>query len=139
MTMDDGLMKKVLLESKVIAVVGHSDKPNRTSYRIAQYMRDAGYTIYAVNPTVDMIDGEKSYPTLADVPEKIDIVNVFRRSEFLLDIVKESIAIDAQTVWAQLDVYSPIAATTARNAGVNIVMNRCIKIEHLRLGIPVPH
>lgn len=137
--MNDDLMKKILLEAKVIAVVGHSDKPSRTSYRIAQYMRDAGYTVYAVNPTVEMIDGQKSYATLAEVPEKIDIVNVFRRSEFLLDIVKESIELQIPTVWAQLDVFSPAAATTARNADMNIVMNRCIKIEHLRLGIPVPH
>ena len=98
---DDQAMRDVLAKARVIAVVGHSDRPYRTSYRIAQYLRRAGYTVYPVNPTVTEIDGQPSYPTLADVPESIDIVNVFRRSEYLADVVDQAIAVGAKAVWAQ--------------------------------------
>ena len=80
---DDMMQRAILADAKVIAVVGYSDDPSRTSYQIGSFLKDVGYTVYAVNPTVDSIDGEKSYASLADVPEPIDIVNVFRRSEFL--------------------------------------------------------
>jgi hypothetical protein len=90
--------KRLLEQAKTIAVVGHSDDPQRTSYRIAHYLRRMGYKVYAVNPMVDEIDGEKSYPSLADVPEPIDIVNVFRRSEYLADIVRQAIAVKAKAV-----------------------------------------
>lgn len=132
---DDNTMHKVLSEAKTIAVVGHSDNPARTSYQIAQYLRDAGYTVYPVNPTVQTIDGETSYASLADVPEPIDIVNVFRRSAYLAGVVEDAIAIQPKAIWAQLGVEDEEARQAALDAGIHIATNRCIKVEHRRLGI----
>lgn len=126
-------MREILNRSKVIAVVGHSDKPHRTSYRIAEYLRDAGYKVYAVNPTVDEIDGEKSYASLAEIPEPIDIVNVFRRSEYLDGVVQEAIAVNAKSIWAQLGVADENAAQRATEADIPMVMDTCIKVAHARL------
>ncbi len=95
---DDNAMRDVLTNSKVIAVVGHSDKPDRTSYRIAQFLRQVGYKVYPVNPMVSEIDGQPSYASLKVIPETVDIVNVFRRSEYLPEIVDEAIAVNAKTV-----------------------------------------
>jgi uncharacterized protein len=133
---DDNAMRDVLIHAKVIAVVGHSNKPERTSYRIAQFLRETGYTVYPVNPMVSEIDGQPSYASLRDLPEIVDIVNVFRRSEYLPEIVEEAIAVNAQTVWAQLGVYDEPSAQKALNAGLNVVMDACIKIEYLRLKVP---
>lgn len=130
---NDDQIKTILEDSKVVAVVGHSDKPFRTSYQIAQYLRNAGYTVYAVNPTIDQIDGEKSYASLAEVPEPIDIVDVFRRSVFLPDIIDESIAVNAKHVWTQLGVYDQEAGEKALEAGLGVVMDKCMKIEYRRL------
>ena len=132
---NDAAMREVLAGAQVIAVVGHSDNPARTSYQIARYLRRAGYTVYPVNPTVNHIDGQPSYASLKDVPAQIDIVNVFRRSEHLPDIVDEAIAAGAKTVWAQLGVADEDAAQKALSAGLYIAMNTCIKVDHMRLGI----
>jgi len=132
---DDTMMKQVLSQAKTIAVVGHSDKAHRTSYQIAQYLRYANYTVYAVNPTVDEIDGEKSYASLADIPVPIDIVNVFRRSEYLEDIVNQAVELGVGSIWAQLGVDDPEARATALDADINIATDRCIKVEHRRLAI----
>ena len=133
---DDGAMRQVLQQAQVIAVVGHSDKPGRTSYRIAQFLRQVGYRVYAVNPTVAEIDGQPCYGSLGQVPEPIDIVNVFRRADYLPDIVEEAIATNAKTLWAQLGINHPAAAQAAQAAGLNVVMDACIKIEHRRLIEP---
>jgi uncharacterized protein len=127
---DPQAMRELLTRAQVVAVVGHSDKPYRTSYRIAQYLRQAGYTVYAINPTVSTIDGRPSYATLADVPEPIDIVNVFRRSEHLPQVVAEAIAVGAKAVWAQLGVVDAGARQAALDAGLAVAMDRCIKVEH---------
>ncbi|ARV63185.1 CoA-binding protein [Nostocales cyanobacterium HT-58-2] len=132
---DDSVMRDVLTCAQVIAVVGHSDKPDRTSYQIAQFLRRAGYTVYPVNPLVKEIDQKPSYSSLRDVPEPIDIVNVFRRSQYLSEIVDEAIATHAKTIWAQLGISDELSAQKAIAAGLNVVMNACIKIEYLRLGI----
>ena len=129
----DAELRDLLQSARVIAVVGHSDNPARTSYRIAAYLRRAGYTIYPVNPTVETIDGQPSYPSLADVPEPIDIVDVFRRSEFLPGVVEAAIAVGAKAVWGQLGVTHPDAQRLADAANLPLVMDRCIKIEHQRL------
>ncbi|MAS37620.1 MAG: CoA-binding protein [Anaerolineaceae bacterium] len=129
----DKAMRIALEQAKVIAVVGHSDKPHRTSYRIAQYLRQVGYTVYPVNPTVMEIDGQPSYESLEAIPEPIDIVNVFRRSEHLSDIVDEAIRVGAKVVWAQLGVVDEQARQKALDAGMDVAMNRCIKIEHASL------
>ena len=132
---DDQALRDVLTQAKTIAVVGHSDRPHRTSYQIAQFLRRAGYTVYPVNPTVTDIDGQPCYPTLEAVPEAIDIVNVFRQPQHLPEVTEAAIAIGAKTLWAQLGIDHPQAAQQALEAGLNVVMNSCIKIEYLRLGI----
>jgi predicted CoA-binding protein len=132
---DDNARRGVLINAKVIAVVGHSDKPDRTSYRIAQFLRGVGYKVYPVNPGVSEIDGQPCYSSLNDVPEPVDIVNVFRRSEYLPAIVDEAIAVNAKTVWAQLGVSDELSAQKALDAGLNIVMDACIKVEYRRLRV----
>ncbi len=132
---DDNAMRDVLINAKVIAVVGHSDKPERTSYGIAQFLRGVGYKVYPVNPVVSEIDGQPCYSSLKDVPEPVDIVNVFRRSEYLSAIVDEAIAVNAKTVWAQLGVSDELSAQKALDAGLNIVMDACIKVEYRRLRV----
>lgn len=130
---DNDSLRQLLEDAKVIAVVGHSDKPSRTSYRIAQYLRAAGYKVYPVNPTVDEIDGEKSYASLDAIPEAIDIVDVFRRSEFLEGVVADAARVGAKAVWGQLGVRDDKAAAKAEEAGLDMVMDRCIKVDHARL------
>jgi predicted CoA-binding protein len=125
--------RELLQNSKTIAVVGHSDKPGRTSYQIAQFLRRAGYTVYPVNPSLKEIEGQAVYATLADVPVKIDIVNVFRQSEFLPGVVEEAIAVGAGAVWAQLGVEHAQAAAQAEAAGLPLVMDTCIKVAYLDL------
>lgn len=132
---DDTAMRAVLANSRVIAVVGYSDRPDRPSYRIAQFLRQAGYAVYPVNPTLKEIDGQPCYAALADVPEAIDIVNVFRRSEYLGAIVDEAIEVGAKTVWAQLGISDDRAVQKALAAGLNVAANTCIKIDYLRLNI----
>ena len=129
------LMRQVLTQTQVIAVVGHSDKPHRTSYQIAQFLRQVGYKVYPVNPTVPEIDGQPSFPSLDAIPESIDLVNVFRRSEYLPEIVEQSIILEIPTIWAQLGISEPVSAEKALSAGLNVVMDTCIKVEYLRLGI----
>lgn len=130
---DDNTLRDVLTAAKAIAVVGHSDKPERTSYQIAQFLRKVGYIVIPVNPTVSEIDGQPCYASLRDVPEPIDLVNIFRRSEYLPQIVEDAIAIKAKTIWAQLGIYDEVSAQTALGAGLNVVMDACIKIEYNRL------
>mgnify|MGYP001411115795 CR=1 FL=1 len=130
----DGAAQRAILEAaEVIAVVGYSDDPSRTSYQIGQFLKDVGYKVYAVNPMVKSIDGEPAYASLADVPEKIDIVNVFRRSEFLAGVVDEAIAVGAPVVWAQLGVSDPAAAAKGEAAGTSVIMNTCIKVSYMSL------
>ena len=127
---DTQKQRDILASAKVVAVVGYSDDPRRTSNQIGRYLKNAGYKVYAVNPTVEQVDGEKSYPTLADVPEPIDIVNVFRRPEYLSGVVDDAIGVGAKVVWAQLGISDQEAARKAEAAGVDIIMNNCIKVTH---------
>ena len=126
-------LKTLLEEAQTIAVVGLSDKPERASYGVAQYLQKAGYRIIPVNPMIDQVLGEKAYPSLRDIPEKVDIVDIFRRSEDVMPIVEDAIAIGAPTVWMQLGVINPEAAAKAEAAGLNVVMDRCLKIDHAQL------
>jgi predicted CoA-binding protein len=123
-------LRELLKSAKVIAVVGYSDRPYRTSYSIGHYLRAAGYKVYPVNPTISEVDGVRSYASLADVPEPIDIVNVFRRAEHLGGVVDAAIAVKAKAVWAQLGVIDEEAARKAEEAGLIMVMDRCIKVDH---------
>ncbi|MBL1174754.1 CoA-binding protein [Pantanalinema sp. GBBB05] len=132
---NDQVLRQILTATRVIAVVGHSDRSDRVSYQIAQFLRQVGYTVYPVNPAVREIEGQPCYPSLHEVPEAVDIVNVFRRSQFLVGVVEEAIGIRAKTVWAQLGIADQVAAQLAQAAGLTMVMDACIKVEYWRLGI----
>ncbi|PDZ52081.1 CoA-binding protein [Bacillus sp. AFS094611] len=121
---------EVLKKSKTIAVVGLSDKPERTSYMVSKAMQDAGYRIIPVNPTVDEVLGEKAVSSLKDIKEHVDIVNVFRRSEFLMDVAKEFVEIDADVFWAQLGVQDEDTYELLKEKDYTVIMDRCIKVEH---------
>lgn len=121
---------EVLKKSKTIAVVGLSDKPERTSYMVSKAMQDAGYRIIPVNPTVDEVLGEKAVSSLKDIKEHVDIVNVFRRSEFLMDVAKEFVEIDADVFWAQLGVQDEDTYKLLKEQDYTVIMDRCIKVEH---------
>jgi len=131
--LDDNKIRQILEESKTVAVVGLSPKPERDSYEVAHYLQNAGYTIIPVNPMAEEILGEKVCPDLASIPQKVDIVDIFRRSEHVGPIVEEAIAIGAKTVWMQLGVINEEAAQKASDAGLNVVMDLCILREHRRL------
>ena len=121
---------ELLRQAKSIAVVGLSDSPMRISYDVSAYMQRQGYRIIPVNPAIISSLGEKSYPTLSEVPGKIDLVNVFRRSAFVPEIVDEAIRLKLPALWLQEGVIHEAAAEKARQAGIFVVMDRCILKEH---------
>ncbi len=123
-------MGKMLKKSKRIAVVGLSDNPERTSYMVSKAMQDSGYEIIPVNPAVSEVLGVKAVNALKDIEGHVDIVNVFRRSEFLPEIAKEFAEIDADIFWAQLGVENEEAYNFLKEKGHTVIMNRCIKVEH---------
>ncbi|AZV60005.1 CoA-binding protein [Peribacillus frigoritolerans] len=123
-------MGKMLKKSKRIAVVGLSDNPERTSYMVSKAMQDSGYEIIPVNPAVSEVLGVKAVKALKDIEGHVDIVNVFRRSEFLPEIAKEFAEIDADIFWAQLGVENEEAYNFLKEKGHTVIMNRCIKVEH---------
>ncbi|MGO4543722.1 CoA-binding protein [Paenibacillus sp. 2TAB23] len=121
---------KVILErSMTVAVVGLSDKPDRVSYMVSEAMQAKGYTIIPVNPNADSILGQKSYASLKDIPVPVDIVNVFRRSEHTPPVAQEAVAIGAKTLWLQLGISNDEAAEIAISGGLEVIMDRCIKVE----------
>ena len=126
-------LRRVLQDNRVIAVVGLSPNWNRPSYFAAKYMLEHGYTIIPVNPRQAEIMGRKSYASLRDIPVKVDIVDVFRKTEDVLPIAEEAIAIGAKVLWQQIGVVNEAAAEKARAAGLDAVLDRCVKIEHARL------
>jgi predicted CoA-binding protein len=121
---------KLLSNTKNIAVVGLSDSPLRPSYGVSAYMQSHGYKIIPVNPAIKGALGEKAVASLADVPGKIDIVDVFRRSEFVAEIVDEAIRLKVPAIWLQEGVIDERAAEKARQAGIVVVMDKCILKEH---------
>jgi predicted CoA-binding protein len=124
---------EILRQARTIAVVGLSGKPWRPSYGVAEYLQRAGYRIIPVNPNESEVLGEKAYPSLEAIPERVDIVNVFRRSEFVPEIVEAAIRIGARVVWLQEGVRHDEAAEKARQAGLDVIQDRCILKEHRRL------
>jgi len=123
---------EILRKYKNIAVVGLSSNPMRPSYGVTEYMQSAGYRIIPVNPNETEVLGEKSYPWLEDVPEKIDIVNVFRRAEEVPPVVESAIRVGAKAVWMQLGIEHEEAAEKARAAGLVVIEDACILVEHRR-------
>ena len=128
-----GMIPDLLRKSHVIAVVGLSSKKFRPSYGVAEYMQREGYRIIPVNPNEVEVLGEKAYARLEDVPEHVDIVDIFRRSEFVAPLVEEAIRRGASAVWMQEGVVHEEAARKARDAGLTVVMDHCILKEHTRL------
>jgi predicted CoA-binding protein len=125
--------EEILNFSRVVAVVGLSSKPDRPSYRVASYLKEQGYKIIPVNPGEKEISGELCYPDLASIPEPVDVVDIFRRSEDVPPIVEEAIRIGAKAVWMQEGVINEEAAARAREAGLGVVMDKCMRKEHLKL------
>ena len=126
-------LRRVLQANRVIAVVGLSANWNRPSYFAAKYMQAHGYTIVPVNPGADEILGCRCYPDLASIPHPIDMVDVFRKPQDVMPIADDAIRLGAKCLWLQLGVINPEAAEKAAAAGLDVVMDRCVKIEHARL------
>ena len=132
--MDDiNALRRILREAKVIAVVGLSADWFRPSYFAAKYMQEHGYRVIPVNPKYPEILGERCYPSLRDIPQAVDIVDVFRKTADVMPIAQDAIKIGAKVLWQQLGVRNEEAAAKARAAGLETVMDRCVKIEHGRL------
>jgi predicted CoA-binding protein len=127
---ESSVIDSILRESRTIAVVGLSDKPDRPSYRVAKYLQTHGYRIVPVNPALTEVLGERGYPDLASVPIPVDVVDIFRRSEDTPPVVEAAIAKGARAVWMQEGIVNEAAAERARAAGLQVVMNLCIKKEH---------
>lgn len=130
---DINTIRNTLNENKTIAVVGLSANESRPSFFAAKYMQDHGYKIIPVNPRYDNILGQTCYPDLASIPEPVDIVDVFQRADRVMPTAQASIEIGAKVLWLQLGVINEEAAALAKNAGLEVVMNRCVKIEYARL------
>jgi predicted CoA-binding protein len=128
---------EILANARTVAVVGISDKPERPSYGVASYLLEKGYRIIPVNPMIREWKGIKAYGSLREIPagEKVDVVDIVRKSEDVPPIVDDAIAIGARSVWMQLGVVNEEAAAKAEAAGLSVVMDRCMKIEHARLHI----
>ena len=130
---DSKQLRRILQECKTLAVVGLSANDMRPSYFAAKYMQDHGYRIIPVNPNYDEILGEKCYPDLLSIPDPVDLVDLFQRPERVVPFVEQAIGIKAKVVWMQLGVINEDAAQLARRAGLEVVMDRCVKIEYARL------
>lgn len=127
-------VNEILRSSRSIAVVGFSPKENRPSHRVGKYLIESGYTVYPVNPGVAEILGHESYPNLAAVPGPVDIVDIFRRSEDVLPVVEAAIAIKAKVIWMQQGIINEEAAALAKEAGLTVIMDRCIMVDHKHMG-----
>lgn len=130
---DEQMLKEILISTKTIASVGLSSNPEKVSHSVGAYLQKQGYRVIPVNPTADEILGEKAYPNLEAVPEKIDVVQVFRRPEDVPPVVEDAIKVGAQVVWMQLGIVNEEAAQTAREAGLQVVMDACMLAKHKRL------
>lgn len=128
----DATIGKLLRETQTIAVVGFSSKTHKAGYYVPEYLQQQGYRIIPVNPFLDAGLGEKAYPTLKDVPEPVDLVLIFQRSENVPPVVEEAIAVGARAVWMQLGIAHEEAATNATAAGLDVVQNACMLVEHRR-------
>jgi len=133
MTDDMPGLRRILRDARVLAVVGLSAEWHRPSYFAAKYMQEHGYRIVPVNPRYETILGERCWPSLSAIPERVDLVDVFRKTEDVLPIAREAIAIGAKCLWQQIGVVNAEADRLAVDAGLDSVMNRCVKIEHARL------
>jgi predicted CoA-binding protein len=133
MVEDAATLRRILRNARVLAVVGLSAEWHRPSYFAAKYMQEHGYRVIPVNPRYDTILGQRCYPTLTAIPEPVDLVDVFRRTEDVLPVARGAVAIGAKCLWQQIGVMNHDADRLVTEAGLDSVMNRCVKIEHARL------
>jgi predicted CoA-binding protein len=126
-------LRRILRHSRTIAVVGLSASWFRPSYFAAKYMQDHGYRIIPVNPTYPEVLGQKCYASLADIPDAVDIVDCFRKPQEMVELARAAVAIRAKVLWMQIGIVNPEAAKIAVDAGLDVVMDRCVKIEHARI------
>jgi hypothetical protein len=132
--MSENEIRNLLLEARTVAVVGMSDDPQRDSNGVARFLKRNGYDIIPVNPNLHgLVVDERPYASLRDIQGQVDVVEIFRRAEFVPEIVEDAIAIGARAVWMQLGVINEAAAARAKEAGLMVVMDRCMAIEHRRL------
>lgn len=131
---DEATIERILTTCKVIAVVGLSSQPGRAGYYVPAYLQQHGYRIIPVNPSLQEALGEKAYPSLLDIPAKVDLVLIFRRSEAVPPLVEQAIQIGARAVWMQLGIFNEEAAEKAKRAGLDVVMDACMMVEHRRRG-----
>jgi predicted CoA-binding protein len=134
-SIDTMKMKQLLQETKTIAVVGLSNKPDRPSYGVTQYMQAQGYKIIPVNPSCSEILGETCYPDLSSIPVAVDMVNVFRKSEDCPEIAHEAVKIGAKSLWLQMGVINQEALDYAISHGLTGIMDKCLMVEHRKLGL----
>jgi uncharacterized protein len=132
---DDDTLRRLLEETQTVAVVGLSGKPDRESNAVARFLKDRGYRIVPVNPNEEQVLGEKAYPSLADVPHPIDLVDVFRRAEQTPDVAREAVDAGAKALWLQEGIKSEEAERIAREGGLEVVMDLCMKKEIRRLEV----
>jgi predicted CoA-binding protein len=130
---EDAEIKKILEDAKYIAVLGLSPKPNRDSYRVASYLKDQGYRILPVRPAQKEILGEKAYSSLDDIKESVDIVDVFRSADQIMPHAEEAVRLGPKVFWMQLGIENQEAAKLLTEAGIDVIMNRCIKVDHGKL------
>jgi predicted CoA-binding protein len=135
---NDQVMKEILLSAKTIASVGLSSSNEKDSYHIVAYLQEQGYRIIPVNPTAKEILGEVAYPSLSAIPDKVDVVQVFRKPEDVPPVVDEAIKIGAKVVWMQVGIVNEEAAVKARAAGLQVVMDACMRVTHQVLIGPKP-
>jgi predicted CoA-binding protein len=127
-------VKALLEKSKSVAIVGISNKEDRASYQVAKWLQqNAHFNLFFVNPVIDEVLGQKTYPSLADIPEQIDIVDVFRKAEDCPSVLEKAIAVGAKSIWLQLGISSDEVAANGSAAGLEVVMDRCIKIDYANL------
>jgi len=131
--MDNNQMKQILLSTKTIASVGLSSSDEKESYHIVAYLQEQGYRIIPVNPTAKEILGEKAYPSLLSIPDKVDVVQVFRKPEDVPPVVEDAVKIGAKVVWMQVGIVNEEAAAKARAAGLQVVMDACMRVAHRAL------
>ena len=126
-------VEKIIKEAETIAVVGLSSNPDRDSHRVSKYLQEQGYRIVPVNPNVQAVLGERCYPALSEIPIPVDTVNIFRRPEYVPELVEEAVKIGAKSIWMQIGISHPEAAHKAQEASLAVVMDRCMMVEHRRL------
>ena len=131
--MNDAQLKRILQSTRTIASVGLSSNPDKPSYGVVAYLLSQGYRVIPVNPTVAEVFGEKAYPDLLSIPDTIDVVQLFRRAEDVPPFVEQAIQIGAKVVWMQEGIVNEAAARRAREAGLEVVMDHCMRAEHRRL------